>query len=73
MNFFLIKAVPSEDELRYALSKIPSSAFNKILQKIHQRLERKKQVQSFRLLDKYDLISLDGSGQQAVTLINSYS
>lgn len=64
-EFFTIKAVPSEDELRYALSKIPSSAFNKILQKIHQRLERKKQVQSFRLTYSLQPLSPNSSKKMA--------
>jgi hypothetical protein len=62
-EFFTLKGVPSDDEFRYALSKIPTQVFNKILQKLHQRLERKKRVQALRLMDKYDLVALDGSGQ----------
>lgn len=62
-EFFTLKDVPSDDELRYALSHVPTSFFNRTLRSLHQRLERKKQVQAFRLLDKYDLIALDGSGQ----------
>jgi len=62
-EFFKLKDIPSEDGFRYALSKIPTVFFNKILQKLHQRLERKKRVQGFRLLDKYDIVGLDGSGQ----------
>jgi len=62
-KYFTTNDIPSDDEFRYILSSIPTSAINKILQKIHQVLERKKIIQKFYFMKKYSLLALDGSGQ----------
>jgi hypothetical protein len=61
-EFFTLSEVPS-DEFRYILSKTPTSCINQILKNCHQRLERKKVIQDWRLMGKYDLVSMDGTGQ----------
>lgn len=62
-EFFTLSEVPSDDEFRYILSEIPTAFFNRMLKHLHQRLEGKKVIQNWRLLGKYDLVSIDGSGQ----------
>lgn len=55
--------VPTDDGIRYALAKRPTSAINGLLRDIHAGLERKKILSDQRLLDKFELVALDGSGQ----------
>ena len=62
-QFFTVKGIPGDDQFRYILCDIPTEAFNQVLKLIHQRLERKKLVQSFRLLNKFDLVDIDSSGE----------
>ncbi len=61
-EFFKVSSVPSDDDFRYILSKVPTYAMNDLLKKFHQTLERKKTLSSLRFMDKYDLVGLDGSG-----------
>lgn len=55
--------VPTDDEIRYALADMPTVDINELLLKIHSGIERKKVLSDQRLLNKMQLISLDGSGQ----------
>lgn len=55
--------VPTDDEIRYALSELPTAALNGLLRNIHAGLERKKILRDQKLLNKMELVSLDGSGQ----------
>jgi len=55
--------VPTDDEIRYVLADLPTTALNDLLRKIHGGLERKKVLSDQKFLDKMELVSLDGSGQ----------
>jgi len=54
--------VPTDDDIRYVLADVPTSAMNDLLHKIHAGLERKKILADQKLL-AMELVSLDGSGQ----------
>jgi hypothetical protein len=62
-QYFTLIDIPSDDDIRYALSEVSTFAINNLLQKMHSRLERMKIAQKFLFLNKYYLASLDGSGQ----------
>jgi hypothetical protein len=55
--------VPTDDEVRYVLADVPTSAPNELLRKIHQGVERKKILADQKFMDTMELVSLDGSGQ----------
>jgi len=61
------KDVPSDDEIRYILSTVSTASMNGLLKNFHQRIQRQKilsqKSNSHKLLGKFELISLDGTGQ----------
>ena len=61
--YFGINKFPSDDEFRYALQDITAKEINTVLQRMHNRLERRKLSRKIQTLDGQDLVALDGSGQ----------
>lgn len=49
--------------LRHSLQTVSTRSVNDILKELHQKLERKKTLNEDRLFDRYELVSLDGTGQ----------
>lgn len=63
-QWIAIKHIPTDDELRYVLQTISTRTLNRILKLMHQVLERKKIIID-KLLNQFELVSMDGTGQLA--------
>lgn len=62
-KWITIKEIPSDDQIRYCLQTVLTRSLNNLLQKFHQTIERKKILKNERLFDRYDLVTMDGTGQ----------
>ncbi len=62
-KYFKIHEIPDEETIKNILSLIPTTAMNQLLRKLNQRIERKKITTKLKFMEKYELLSIDGSGQ----------
>lgn len=62
-KYFKINAIPDDDTIRNILSIIPTKSVNELLKLINQRLERKKIINKLKFMERYELLSIDGTGQ----------
>jgi hypothetical protein len=62
-KWITINDIPSDDELRYCLQTVSTKSLNNLLKDYHQQLERRKILQEQKFIGKYELVTLDGTGQ----------
>lgn len=62
-RYLSINDIPSDDEFRNCLQTVPTKDLNQLLKSFHARLERGKVLSKQKLFKKFDLVSLDGTGQ----------
>ncbi len=58
---FQISKVPSDNEMRNVIDEIAPADIKAIFPKVFKRLQRSKELEKFRFMDKYYLISGDGT------------
>lgn len=60
-NVFQVKSVPKDSQMRENLDQIPTEQLNPIFSDWLQRLQRGKHLESYRFLNRYYLVPIDGS------------
>ena len=60
-SVFQISKVPSDNEMREVIDEIKPADIQAIFPKVFKRLQRSKELEKFRFMDKYYLISGDGT------------
>ena len=61
-SYFKIQGVPSDDGLRYILSRLEAGQINWVLKNMNEALRTRKILKDQYILDEYELVVMDGSG-----------
>ncbi len=69
-RWITISEIPSDDEFRYCMQTVSTNSLNLLLKDYHQTIERKKIFSDEKLFNKYELVTLDGTGQLCSENIN---
>jgi len=62
-RYISITEIPSDDTIRMVLKDVQTESLNTFLNKIHHKIERNKILKNHKLLDKFELLAIDGTGQ----------
>lgn len=62
-RWITISDIPSDDEFRYCMQTVSTNSLNLLLKDFHQTIERKKLLVDEKLFNRFELVTLDGTGQ----------
>lgn len=69
-RWITISDIPSDDDFRYCMQTVSTNSLNLLLKDYHQAIDRKKIFSDEKLFNKYELLTLDGTGQICSESIN---